>query len=780
MQRLPAERTVNMTADTPLCPRCHLPTKSDSSGRMTQWLSICMCGLEKPTIDQTQTVDMCTLCGKRVREGRKGTFTQYIFRSDLCSCDVPKFIQSSSEGNASAPAVLTHEEENEVELDVDADKFPLERYKPITLLGKGAAGTVYRCRDRLLQKRVVVKTLHVARPNFLIAFHNEAKVLSILAHPNIVSILDFGATPSGTPYMVLDYNEGMTLEETLRTHGPLHWSTAISVFTSLAAALQYCHNHSVFHRDVKPSNILMVENGEESTVKLFDFGVAENQAADDDGQQATIVGTPAYMSPDQARGKEYDSRSEVYALGCVLFESLTGRPPFSGETALEILRQHADAPIPILKNFIADDYPQKLDNVIAGCLAKDPEDRFQSASDVGKALQAAFAEAEFSGETATTTTSDSIPHTDGAIESFHKLPGSVKAIGVTAAVAAISVTAALGIYLTGDGKPKQAARRAEPSERLSTDAQVDSIKQDGDMLTAESGYNDAQMKRLIKRHGADVKRLFLQHSAITGKSFGILAKLPRLVEINISDTTVGDQGMKEIGKVKKLYKLSANAINISDAGLEPLTSLPNLREIQLDDTAITDEGVRTLSKIKTLQSISLNNCIHLTNGSLEPLATLPNLTLLELIDVPKIKTNEIAEFKAKKPDCKIQFDSAFKDNFNFNLAQVAAGNSKTEQMLKGSNTMLTSPAARSLYSKYKSDMKDQEFANYFRAWKGGPPPSTNNPRIKAALKDKDLRVYLELPQARKYWADPDQWRLIEGLDQQVIEVLPAAGADLDY
>lgn len=769
-----------MTADTPLCPRCHLPTKSDSSGRMTQWLSVCMCGLQKPNSDQTQTVDMCTLCGKRVREGRKGTFTQYIFRSDLCSCDVPRFVQSTSHESAPAQTALSREEENEDELSVDADKFPLERYKPIKLLGKGAAGTVYQCRDRLLQKRVILKTLHVARSNFLIAFHNEAKVLSILAHPNIVSILDFGATSSGTPYMVLDYNEGMTLEETLRTHGPLPWSTAIAVFTSLAAALQYCHNHSVFHRDVKPSNILMVENGEESTVKLFDFGVAENQAADDDAQQATIVGTPSYMSPDQACGKEYDSRSEVYALGCVLFESLTGTPPFTGDTPLEILRQHAIAPIPALKSFMTDDYPEKLESVIAGCLAKDPEDRFPSVGEVGKALQAAFMEAELREEPATTVVSDSTPHTDGTVASFHKLPASVKIIGVTAAVAAISISTALLMHLAGDNKSKHAVTGALPDERLSADAEIDNIKQSGDMLTAESAYNDAQMKRLIKRHGNDVKRLFLQHSAVTGKSFGILAKLPKLVELNISDTTVGDQGMQGVGKIKNLYKLNANATNISDSGLEPLTALQNLREVELDDTAITDEGVMTLSKIKTLQSVSLNNCIHLTNASLKLLTTLPNLTKLYLIDVPKIKDKEIAEFKTKKPDCKIQFESSFKDNFNFNLAQVAAGNSKTEEILKGSNTMLTTPAARSLYARYKNDMKDPKFAEYFRTWKGGPPPPTDDARIKAALKDKELRVYLELPQARKYWADPDQWRLIEGLDQQVIEVLPAAGADLDY
>jgi tetratricopeptide (TPR) repeat protein len=350
----------------------------DGTGRLTEWIVACHCNLAEqqpraPEID----FEICNACGKRLSQGRVGSFTQWIFRSDLCKCNVPAHMLPAITDELPAPTTSVVEPD-EPELKIDGKPFPIDRYKPLLALGEGTAGRIFLCRDRMLGKKVAIKCLRTITPEQLIAFQHEAKATSVLHHPGIVPVIDFGATDNGAPYMVMEYVKGISLTECLNENGPLPVELAIPIFIRLAETLAHAHEKGIFHRDVQPSNILLVpvDGKEELEIRIIDFGIAAVDAALK-RQHDTLAGTPAYMPPDQANGLKFDERSEVYALGCVMFSVLTGQPPFAGETALEVISMHAHNEPPALADVAAEKtFPPMLESIVARCLSKNPGDRF--------------------------------------------------------------------------------------------------------------------------------------------------------------------------------------------------------------------------------------------------------------------------------------------------------------------------------------------------------------------------------------------------------------------
>lgn len=192
-----------------------------------------------------------------VNAGRSGSFTQFIFRSDLCCCEQPGVAVEERQAVGPADQELDRKvRDEEDELDLDESVFPGERYRPLMELGSGASASVYLARDRILDKLVVVKQLRPMRAQDSVAFNEEARILSRLEHPGIVRVLDFGISPGGFPYMVLEHDPGRTLAAYLAEHGPISWEIARSWFAELASTLAYAHQRGVFHRDIKPANLL--------------------------------------------------------------------------------------------------------------------------------------------------------------------------------------------------------------------------------------------------------------------------------------------------------------------------------------------------------------------------------------------------------------------------------------------------------------------------------------------------------------------------------------------
>jgi serine/threonine protein kinase len=257
------------------------------------------------------------------------------------------------------------------------------KYRFVSQLGRGATGIVYKAVDETLNREVAIKILNpdLANPEILRRFRAEATTLAQLNHPGIATI--FELVPADTDLlMVMEFVRGETLESLSRRAGVLEPEHAVAVVEKILSALAYAHRAGIIHRDIKPANVMVTEAGD---VKIMDFGIARVRGAEHLTMDGAVIGTPAYMSPEQVLGQDVDERADLYAVAVVLYRLLTGTLPFKGDTAFEMLqRQLADAPTPVSDH--RHDLPAWCEPVLQRALAKSPADRFQSADEFREAL----------------------------------------------------------------------------------------------------------------------------------------------------------------------------------------------------------------------------------------------------------------------------------------------------------------------------------------------------------------------------------------------------------
>ena len=263
-----------------------------------------------------------------------------------------------------------------------------ERYEVTETLGKGGMSVVFKGRDRRLKKVVAIKVLmpHLsADPMSVQRFQQEATAASHLDHPNIVKVYNVGATASGLPFMAMDYLEGRSLSTVIKEKGRLEYFEALNIFVQLTGALAHAHEKGVIHRDLKPSNVILSSHGEETDVaKLVDFGIAKVLSQDGHTQAkltqtGDIFGSPHYMSPEQCLGGELDERSDIYSMGCLMYEALTGRPPHTGDSTLQILHKHiSETPASFKSLLPSTSTSMQLELIVFKCLAPKRDDRVQN------------------------------------------------------------------------------------------------------------------------------------------------------------------------------------------------------------------------------------------------------------------------------------------------------------------------------------------------------------------------------------------------------------------
>jgi len=253
------------------------------------------------------------------------------------------------------------------------------RYRIERKLGAGGMADVYLAEDQELGRRVAIKILndrHAADDSFIERFRREAKNAAGLSHPNIVSIYDRGEA-EGTYYIAMEYLDGRSLKELIVGRGPAPIKTAIDYARQILAAVGFAHKHGIVHRDIKPHNVLVNSEGR---LKVTDFGIARSGASQMT-EVGSIIGTAQYLSPEQARGAPVDQTSDLYSVGVVLFEMLTGQVPFTGDTPLEIAMKHLSE-VPKPPSELRPEVPHDLDSVVLRALAKDPGERYQSAEEM--------------------------------------------------------------------------------------------------------------------------------------------------------------------------------------------------------------------------------------------------------------------------------------------------------------------------------------------------------------------------------------------------------------
>src|SRR6185503_2879149 len=289
-------------------------------------------------------------------------------------------------------------------------------YRIINQIGKGGMANVYKAYQPSVDRYVAIKVLPsqlAESQEFATRFQQEARIIAKLEHPHILPVFDYGES-DGVAYFVMRYLDAGTLRDKMEAGRPLPLNDIDRIFTQLTDALSYAHSFGIIHRDLKPANALIDSHG---NIFLIDFGIARllESASPRLTQTDAIMGTPAYISPEQAQGQDVDQRSDIYSLGIILYEMVTGRVPFTADTPLAVILKHISDPMP-LPSALKTDIPAPIEQVILKALAKKPQDRFATAAEFLSAWKRALDEKDYSPRASKTiSTPASIPPALGSV-----------------------------------------------------------------------------------------------------------------------------------------------------------------------------------------------------------------------------------------------------------------------------------------------------------------------------------------------------------------------------
>lgn len=565
------------------------------------------------------------------------------------------------------------------------------RYRIIRQLGVGGMGAVYLALDTNLDKKVALKVLNTMlleeNPELIQRFQREAKAAAKLSNESLVTVLDFGLTPLGQPYLVMDYVSGPTLQERIKELGKLSYSEALEIVSALAAALGYAHSKGVVHRDLKSSNIVLArrDDGEEYPV-IIDFGISVllDNSADQPALTRTnaIVGSPLYMSPEQIRGQRADERSDIYSLGCVFYECLSGDPPFRGATALDTMNMHLERELPPLEMESED-----LEEILRKALSKEPSDRFQSMQEFHAALDILIS--------SESENSDEIPV-------FQSMANSMRQASIGWPILALLITVgifAIALFL-GRFKPDTDTRLRTSKDTVEAISAKDvdklaDLDQSGILTTRKITSQElSRMLDVQEKQGKD--RINLSGYEIDQALLGILAKnrfirnadfkravftdqsaLSLLKEMNLSTVTlresnIDDTGFESISQLRKLTELDIEACeNLTEKSYSTVSKLSNLKNLQIGGDNVKDTVFAYVAKIRDLNSLTVNLSKDVTADGLKIIANMP-LQRLRLRGKKNNKNN-----KKIGPAC-LETISTLSSLRNLYLVDIPLGDSKDE------------------------------------------------------------------------------------------------------
>ncbi|MCC7528103.1 MAG: protein kinase [Candidatus Melainabacteria bacterium] len=548
-------------------------------------------------------------------------------------------------GNAENPTLSLSgssvKPETSVSLAAEAGLFTpgnlfLGKYNIKDRIGAGGMGVVYRCSQVFIGKDMAIKTLNQSSMNDEAAqrFQTEAKAAGSLNHPNLVSVYDFGVTESGTPYMVMDFVPGKTLQDVLSAHGQMPLETVIDIFIQCAYGMAHAHEKGVLHRDIKPSNIVLMqeENIGPGSIRILDFGIAKITSEGAQTQELTrtgmVIGSPLYMSPEQTIGRKMDARTDIYSLGCVLFECLCGAPPFQGETVIETLILHqTETPRPLREASMGREFPCRLQELVSSMMAKSVDERIDSMSAVHDELVKIRGlienpdnsrQASHQKENQVTNTSKEKvqkPAVENHADINSKLlstPAIVSAI--VAAVLGISVLMVSQLTPPPQKPVKQIpliyGRFATPGEERDCydhkvrKALAEAISRGQDLVhVAACEFSQSQFEILGNEKW--IRKLELIECSLFTPS-GLATILKNQVEsLNLRGSDLNDDCLGAISHCHSLHHLSLEkCTNISPTGLMEIARMKNLQTLNVSRVPVSDEVLRVWAD-------NMHDCINL-------------------------------------------------------------------------------------------------------------------------------------------------------------------------
>ncbi len=596
--------------------------------------------------------------------------------------------------------------------------FQRGRFVIMSEIGEGAAGTVSRAFDTVLGRNCAIKCLHNKNrgERQILRFQREARASSRLKHAGIVEIYDFGVSEDGAPYLVMEYVEGLSLVSYLEDKGRLPIPQAVRIAGLIANAMAHAHANNVIHRDLKPSNVILIATDssiEDVGVKIVDFGIAAVIDGETIGKTITpsqgLTGSPYYMSPEQASRVGIDPRTDIYSLGCMLFELLVGQKPYCGETALSTIEMHCKTPVP-LAHLVAPNFkiPEPLSRLVQKMMAKSKDERVLTMPEVVAQLKP-YENTEQELETQPGIAKAALPERP-------KQPRSRKKILATAS--AIFLVCLIGTWLAPyvvqemkkpmfslpEQKPIVESNEAETDfqslgrlvgltqkqretigskqyhlfRESITDNAVKGILLSGcepptDILISRAGITRESLKIIAKCPTVEtlhldycqklpesalvellpmkkLQVLSLRGANITDKSMDLIAKIPSLNLVIVSDNPrVTISGVLKLANLPVLYSLGVGNTGVKGSDYLALNAFKHLIILSLDHARVSDEDLASIGKLKFLQRVTLTESTVSESGIL-PLAEIPSLHSLRMADCkgPSIKTMFVLKNKVKR------------------------------------------------------------------------------------------------------------------------------------
>jgi serine/threonine protein kinase len=526
------------------------------------------------------------------------------------------------------------------------------RFEILSLLGRGGMGFVYLVADRQSGKKYAMKTFSAMNATERVRkrFEIEAKATSLIKHPNVVEFHDFGLIDGVQPYFVMDYCEGETLADLIKVGGSLPYKRVLEIFIPICNALACAHAQAVVHRDLKPSNIVIkhLPDGR-LQIKVLDFGIAKVLLDDTMFNTVTktgeLFGSPYYMSPEQCVGKGIDRRSDIYSVGCVMYEALTGNPPFMSDNALTTMMRHQTERPPSLKEAtLGREFPEDLETIVACMLAKQPDQRYQNFSLVEDDLRSLER-----GEPLCSVKEEAQPDRSLNIFSVLTVGGGAMFVAACAACAiwhdslerhsfdkepvsgsAIDATGNRRAAATGNGS----AAATSPVKLLPFVELPDlhDISKSAKQSISTSCYSDSADWHLLKRHfhfpmqaigtvGRGDEDTFapaqgdmileVPFSFVVGKDASVISgfRPDEIDSLLMRGPIIDDDATAPIRGWRALTSLDLNWADVGDRSIENIRTLPKLKSLHVSATHVSASGLRQL-KLDQMKYLDANEVIY--------------------------------------------------------------------------------------------------------------------------------------------------------------------------
>jgi len=511
------------------------------------------------------------------------------------------------------------------------------RYRDFKFIGQGGMGRIVSAHDTLLDKRVAIKLLPAAgySDTAIVRFHQEAKAVSKLNHPNIVKVYDFGFAESGEPFLVMDFVEGNSLEDIIELNKTIPMRRAIVLGLQMCQALEHAHTNGVIHRDLKPANILIDKDGK---VKVLDFGLAKLTDQNFDGsltKQGQAIGSPLYMSPEQARGAETTEKADIFSLGLVLYKMVTGVVPNENENLLKILRGRIENAPPVLPP--SETQPvltDALDSILQTAMAVEPEERFVNMQEFRESLESLESVGEKNKEAEIV-----VPRKGFEIrkEEWRIIVASLAFLLTLVALFGFRIESQLAhirpqlatkrVLSADDQKKNQELPGPPPPHPFVKDRAI------GEVFWVGKTATDKDLELLRREMNPNLSLQF--NRGITVKGMETISKLP-VERLIIRETTLGDEAVPYINKLH-LKALDLRGCRVTDSGVKQMVPSAELEHLDMDYLGqVTDASAKLIvSKFPNLRHINVGNTKMTTKGVSE-FKRLP----LHKLSVPGLKLTD--------------------------------------------------------------------------------------------------------------------------------------------